>query len=167
MAENSPANTPPTGLDFSNRPQRDLDLMAAELSSRRTGLSFQRTRMSADRTLMSIMRTSLSLIGFGFTLFQFFRYLRQSVGTHVPVVAARNFGMALVIFGVLLLVLGLWAHVKFMRELRAERALLVAERYVHGEESFPYSITLLIAMLLLLLGLVAVVDMAFRSGPVS
>jgi hypothetical protein len=61
----------------------------------------------------------------------------------------------------------LWAHVKFMRELRAERALLVAERYVHGEESFPYSITLLIATLLLLLGLVAIIDMAFRSGPLS
>jgi putative membrane protein len=167
MAETSPANKPATGLDFAARPQRELDVMSAELSSRRTGLSFQRTRTSADRTLMSIMRTSLSLIGFGFTLFQFFRYLRQSVGTHVPVQAARNFGMALVIFGVLLLLLGLWAHVKFMRELRAERALLVAERYVHGEESFPYSITLLIATLLLLLGLVAIIDMAFRSGPLS
>src|SRR5262245_51890744 len=103
MADNSPANKPGTGLDFAARPQKELDVMSAELSSRRTGLSFQRTRMSADRTLMSIMRTSLSLIGFGFTLFQFFRYLRQSVGTHVPVQAARNFGMALVIFGVLLL----------------------------------------------------------------
>jgi putative membrane protein len=71
--------------------------------------------------------------------------------------------MALVIFGVLLLVLGLWAHVKFMRVLRAERALLMAERYVHGEESFPYSITLLIATLLLLLGLVAIIDMAFSE----
>jgi len=57
--------------------------------------------------------------------------------------------------------------VKFMRVLRAERALLMAERYVHGEESFPYSITLLIATLLLLLGLVAIIDMAFRSGPLS
>jgi hypothetical protein len=56
---------------------------------------------------------------------------------------------------------------EFMRELRAERALLVAERYVHGKESFPYSITLLIATLLLLLGLVAIIDMAFRSGPLS
>ena len=54
-----------------------------------------------------------------------------------------------------------------MRELRAERALLVAERYVHGEESFPYSITLLIAMPLLLLGLVAIIDMVLRSGPLG
>ena len=51
--------------------------------------------------------------------------------------------------------------------MRVLRALLMAERYVHGEESFPYSITLLIATLLLLLGLVAIIDMAFRSGPLS
>jgi hypothetical protein len=38
---------------------------------------------------------------------------------------------------------------------------------VHGEESFPYSITLLIAMLLQLLGLVAIIDMVFRSGPLG
>jgi len=38
---------------------------------------------------------------------------------------------------------------------------------VHDEESFPYSITLLIATLLLLLGLVAIIDMAFRSGPLA
>ena len=69
MVANSPAKRPSTGLDLDVRPQRELDLMSAELSSRRSGLSFQRTRMSADRTLMSIMRTSLSLIGFGFTLF--------------------------------------------------------------------------------------------------
>ena len=54
-----------------------------------------------------------------------------------------------------------------MRELRTERALLVAERYVHGEESFPYSITLLIAMPLLLLGLVAIIGMVLRSGPLG
>ena len=58
---------------------KNLDLVSAQMSSRRTGLSFQRTRMSADRTLMSVIRTSLSLISFGFTIFQFFRYLRSSV----------------------------------------------------------------------------------------
>jgi putative membrane protein len=121
--------------------------------------------MSADRTLMSIIRTSLSLIGFGFTLIQFFRYLHQSVGAQVPLQAARNFGLALVSFGILLLVLGLWSHVKFMRGLRAERAMLMAERYVHGGEWFPYSITFFVAMLLLFLGLVAIIDMLFRSGP--
>jgi Cu/Ag efflux protein CusF len=63
------------------------------LGSRRTRLSFQRTRMSADRTLMSIVRTAPSLIGFGFTIFHFFRRLRESAGAQVvPVGAARNFG---------------------------------------------------------------------------
>jgi hypothetical protein len=54
--------------------------LSFELSSRRTGLSLQRTRMSADRTLMSTIRTAISLIGFGFTIFQFLRYVATSMG---------------------------------------------------------------------------------------
>ncbi|HZD94664.1 MAG TPA: DUF202 domain-containing protein [Candidatus Sulfotelmatobacter sp.] len=69
----------------------DRDIATAQMSSRRTELSLHRTRMSADRTLMSIIRTALSLIGFGFTIFQFFRYLRQSGrAAQLPVTAARN-----------------------------------------------------------------------------
>jgi len=79
--------------------------LSVELSSRRTGMSFQRTRMSADRTLMSIIRTALSLIGFGFTIFQFFRYLRDNAHATdiVPAHAAINFSTALVVLGVIFL----------------------------------------------------------------
>jgi putative membrane protein len=68
---------------------RSAEDTSFQLSSRRTRLSFQRTRMSADRTLMSIIRTALSLIGFGFTIFQFFRFLRHStdVAVNVSIVA--------------------------------------------------------------------------------
>src|SRR5262245_25210422 len=108
----------------------EIDLTSAELSSRRTALSFQRTRMSADRTLMAVIRTSLSLIGFGFTIYQFFRYLRESAGETQLVrdIAPRNFGVALVLLGVGMLLLGIWKHVAFMFELRAERKTFV----VHG-----------------------------------
>src|ERR671935_78613 len=58
----------------------DQGARPAELASRRTTLAFQRTRMSADRTLMAVIRTSLSLIGFGFTIYQFFGYLRETAG---------------------------------------------------------------------------------------
>src|SRR5262249_40058156 len=77
-------------------------VISVEHSSRRPSLAFQRTRMSADRTLMSIIRTSLALIGFGFTIFQFFRYLRESVGAEQIIrgYAPRNFGLALVLLGV-------------------------------------------------------------------
>src|SRR5208283_6245952 len=84
-----------------------------ELAARRTGMAFQRTRLAEDRTLMSVIRTSLSLIGFGFTIFQFFQRLReQDVITKAA--AARNFGLALVALGILMLVVGIIYHIQFM-----------------------------------------------------
>jgi putative membrane protein len=146
---------------------RDLHPMSARLASRRTALAFQRTRMSADRTLMAIIRTSLSLIGFGFTIFQFFRYLREMGGGTqlIQGKAPRNFGLALVILGVVLLSLGIWKHVAFMLELRAERKIFTDRGFIPGDDKFPISITLITATLLLMIGLVAIVGMVMNSGP--
>jgi putative membrane protein len=118
-------------------------------------MSFQRTRMSADRTLMSVIRTSLSLISFGFTIFQFFQKLRES-----NVVASarepRTFGMALVWLGVGVLVLGIIYHVQFMVGLRRTRAAMTHKTLIHGESVFPASITLIAAVALLLIGVLAI-----------
>jgi putative membrane protein len=155
---------------FSGGPElegRSVDELSFLFSSRRTRLSFQRTRLSADRTLMSIVRTALSLIGFGFTIFQFFRYLRQSVGVTEALVraeAARNFSLALVLVGVLMLVLGIGAHVQFMMELRRDHTELVQARLI-PHDRFPYSVTLAVALVLLLIGLLALVSILVRSGP--
>jgi putative membrane protein len=146
---------------------RHGDEVSFLLSTRRTRLSFQRTRMSADRTLMSIMRTALSLIGFGFTIYQFFRSLRQSNVVSEAVLrpeAARNFGMALVIVGVLLLVLGIIGHVRFMLELRRDHDQLVHARLIPAD-TFPYSMTLAVSVLLLAIGLLAFISMVVREGP--
>src|SRR5512147_1428420 len=110
----------------------ESDRISVELSSRRTGMSFQRTRMSADRTLMSVIRTSLSLIGFGFTIFQFFTKLRE-VGTLAHAAAPRNFGVALVALGILMLIGGIIYHLQFMLHLRHQRETMIAEGLVHGE----------------------------------
>ncbi|WP_218510284.1 YidH family protein [Variovorax sp. dw_308] len=137
---------------------------STELSSRRTGMSFQRTRLSADRTLMSVIRTALSLIGFGFTIFQVFQKLRDAEvlkSSHAP----RLFGEALVWLGLGMLVLGIVYHVNFMRGLRKERAQLHALGLVHAESHFPVSMTLIIAVLLLLLGILAICSMTFEAGP--
>ncbi|HKQ76759.1 MAG TPA: DUF202 domain-containing protein [Blastocatellia bacterium] len=145
----------------------EIDLMSAEFSSRRTALSFQRTRMSADRTLMSVIRTSLSLIGFGFTIYQFFRYLRESAGEAQLVrgSAPRNFGIALALLGVGMLFLGIWKHVVFMFELRAERKTFLDQGLIPGDDRFPHSVTLITATALLLIGLIAIVGMVMRAGP--
>jgi putative membrane protein len=145
---------------------RSVDQESFLLSSHRTRLSLQRTRMSADRTLMSIIRTALSLIGFGFTIFQFFHYLQQSANATAIVRphAARDFGVALVTLGVLLLTLGIIVHVRFMLELRHEHDHLAGERLIPSDH-FPVSVTLVSALLLLCVGILAIVSMVARIGP--
>ncbi|MBL8576468.1 MAG: DUF202 domain-containing protein [Mesorhizobium sp.] len=133
------------------------------MSMRRTGLSFQRTRMSADRTLMSVIRTSLSLISFGFTIFQVFEKLRDA-GTIAHAAAPRNFGVTLVLLGIVMLVLGIVYHVQFMLGLRHERAAMKAEGLIHGESIFPPSMTLITAVILLAIGIVAIFSMLFQAG---
>lgn len=140
--------------------QSTADEISVELSSRRTGMSFQRTRLSADRTLMSVTRTSLALIGFGFTIYQVFQKLHgleilKSAG------AARHFAELLVLLGNVMLVLGIVYHITFMRSLRRERAQLRADGLIHGESGFPPAISLIIALILLALGILAIVSMLF------
>jgi len=127
-------------------------------------MSFQRTRMSADRTLMSVIRTSLSLIGFGFTIFQVFQKLHDSQVLKSSE-AARHFGIALVLLGIAMLVSGIGYHCFFMVGLRKERQALKAQGLVHAESRFPVSLTLLVALLLLIIGLLAIASMVFESGP--
>jgi putative membrane protein len=135
-----------------------------ELAARQTGMSFQRTRMSADRTLMSVIRTSLSLIGFGFTIFQVFQkaYEAQVLKSAN---APRHFGEALVILGIGMLVVGIGYHVTFMLGLRRLRGDMKLEGLIHGETQFPASLTLMVAVALLLIGILAIWSMAFDVGP--
>ena len=138
--------------------------ISTELAARRTGMSFQRTRMSADRTLMSVVRTSLSLISFGFTIFQFFRKLKdQSIITGDA--SASSFGIALVFLGVAMLAIGIAYHVRFMLELRSQRTAMVEDGLVHGQSEYPLSLTLITATILLLIGIAAIASMIFNIGP--
>jgi len=139
---------------------------ADELAARRTGMAFQRTRMAADRTLMAVMRTALSLIGFGFTIFQFFQRLTES-GVMTNDRAARRFGIALVVLGIAMLAVGIAFHVSYMNELRRMRVQLKAEGLIRAETQFPVSLSLIVAVLLLLLGVLAMASMAFNVGPLD
>ena len=132
-----------------------LSTNRTEMSKRRTGMSFQRTRMSADRTLMSVIRTSLSLISFGFTIFQFFQKLREAelvASAREP----RAFGMALVWLGIAMLAMGIAYHVHFMLGLRKTRAAMTHDTLIHGESGFPASVTLIAAVVLLCIGIMAI-----------
>jgi inner membrane protein YidH len=142
------------------------EAISVELSSRRTGMSFQRTRMSADRTLMSVIRTSLSLIGFGFTIFQVFKKLYEAQILKSSG-AARHFGESLVYLGIGMLVVGIGYHLAFMLGLRREREMLKRSGLLHAESQFPTSLTLLVAILLLCIGIAAILAMLTGEGPLG
>ena len=139
--------------------------ITTELAKRRTGMSFQRTRLAADRTLMAVIRTSLSLISFGFTIFQFVAKLQNAGTLGGSPNASRNFGEALVWIGIGMLVLGIAYHLQYMRGLRSLRDEMRADGLIHGQSIFPTSLTLIIALLLLALGVAALVSMSFHIGP--
>ena len=110
---------------------------------------------------MSVIRTALSLIGFGFTLHQVFSKAVDMPGTHLPPRAPLNFGIALVATGILLLLFGLIYHLSYMRQLRAERATLKRENLIHGESAYPVSLIAIVAVILLLIGMLAICGMVF------
>jgi putative membrane protein len=131
---------------------------------RRTGMAFQRTRLAADRTLMAVIRTSLSLISFGFTIYQIFKKLHDS-GVLKSSESARNFGVTLVLLGIVMLILGIMYHVLFMLGLRRQREHMRAEGLLHAQSGFPASLTLIVALALLIVGFIAIASMIFRIGP--
>jgi uncharacterized membrane protein YidH (DUF202 family) len=142
-----------------------LSTCRTEMSSRRTGMSFQRSRMSAERTLMSVIRTSMALISFGFTIYQFLGHMAQAkLVTGMPH-AARNFGLALVWLGVSMTLVGIFYHVQFMLGLRHQPRGMGADGLVHAESGFPVSFTLLVALMLLGLGVLALTSLTFHVGP--
>jgi putative membrane protein len=138
--------------------QSDPDRISVELSMRRTGMSFQRTRMSADRTLMSVIRTSLSLISFGFTIFQIFQKLHEAEVLKASG-SARNFGEVLVFLGIGMLIIGIGYHIVFMLGLRRERGAMKRDGLVHADSGYPVSLTLMVAVGLLGIGIWAIVSM--------
>jgi len=132
---------------------------SVELAARRTGMAFERTRLAADRTLMAAIRTSLSLISFGFTIFQVFHQLtfaRAFADGRAP----RDFGLALVALGLVMLMLGIAQHLRFMRTLRAERDGLVAQELAHGSVASLFSSALATAVALWMVGVISIASMA-------
>lgn len=153
------------GYEFVAATSNGIDdkVSSVELAARRTGMSFQRTRMSADRTLMSVIRTSMSLITFGFTISEFFRKLEQAkvISGGAP---SRNFGVSLIYLGIVMLVVGIIYHIRFMLALRDERQRMAKAGLIHAESGFPVSMTLIVAILLFGIGILAVMTVSRSNG---
>jgi putative membrane protein len=108
-------------------------------------LALERTFLAHERTLMAWVRTSASLITFGFTLYKLFFYLHELNPIRPPerLPRARNFGLFLIVIGVLALALAAWQYRLHMKRLRAYY------------ENAPFSLSLLVAGLIAGLGIVA------------
>jgi len=135
------------------------------LAEVRTGLAFQRTRMSADRTLMAVIRTSMSLISFGFTIYKVLEKLKGTALLSEGPRSARNFSLAMILLGVGALVLGIVYHLLFMRELRSTRSELTHADMLRGKSRFPVSMTLIVALCLVVIGVLALESIGFDNGP--
>ena len=64
-----------------------------------------------------------------------------------------------------MLVLGIGYHIWFMIGLRTEREQMKADGLIHAESHFPVSLTLIIAIILLFVGIAAISSMIFHIGP--
>lgn len=142
--------------------------LTEQLAGMRNSLAIERTRLAAERTLMAMLRTSLSLIAFGFTLFSFFRSLagEDLLASPLRQGAPARFGLALVVIGILVLVLGIRHELLLRRRLKETERQLESLGIVTGGDG-PRSGMLLASALLLMLGVVAVLAIALRAGPLA
>jgi putative membrane protein len=140
-----------------------------QIAQFRTLLSFERTRMAIDRTMMATLRTALSLVSFGFTIFSFFRVLGGDdvLGAAIPEGAPARFGLALVVLGMLVLAHGIWFDWASVKRLETERARLVVEGYLPDLPQISRSSIQMLAVLLMAIGVLAILSMAARTGPLS
>jgi len=149
---------------------RNLDRLDANtrLAVHRTDLALENTLLGVDRTQMSVLRTSLSLIGFGFTIYKFFHEAGQDTaraGAFGP--PARNFGLFLVVLGIVLLTAGLINRYLSVRALNRRRQSLFDEGLLWMPPSHKTSPNMVVSTLLLIGGLAVVLGIVARIGPFS
>jgi inner membrane protein YidH len=127
---------------------------ATLLAKERTELAVERTQIAADRTLMAWIRTALSMITFGFTIYKFLEALGQA--EHLVWArpnAPRNLGMALITVGTAALIVATVQHYQSSRRRRPD-----------GAKS-PWSLVIVVAIFVSLIGLLAFVGVLLRTGP--
>lgn len=121
-----------------------------------TSLSVDRTRLAYDRTMLSWIRTATSLITFGFSIEQFFRIAKTGVEESKDLVGPREFGLIVIIIGLMALL------VATLENRSAMQALAARFPAKEGYPEIPRSRARMLAALIAMLGLLAICGLAVR-----
>jgi putative membrane protein len=116
----------------------------------RVQLAFERTFLAYERTQIAWVRTALSLISFGFVIAKFFQYLREKQGETATLMSPRAVGLVMITIGLVGLILANWQERRAMKALRVRCPEL------------PQSISSVMAMLIALLGVLALISALLR-----
>lgn len=110
--------------------------------------SWLRTRLSVERTLMSWIRTATALIGFGFTIVQFFDRFQSMPGVSLAryPYAARYFGLALILCGVIALIISIWEYRWTLRYLWSGSFSVIAGAQKEGKQTPLYVVAIALAL---------------------
>ena len=125
------------------------------LAEERTNMALRRTFIAADRTLMAWIRTALSMIGFGFSIYKFFQYMPEEIasGNVRRPQAPRNFGLSLIALGTVALATAAWQHRHLLNEIGGHQT------------RHSWSLSLLVAMVVILIGCITFYGVLLRHGP--
>jgi putative membrane protein len=128
--------------------------MIAELGLSDT-LAVQRTRMASERTLMGWVRTAISMITFGFTIARALDFaVQEGALKGLRLRTPENVALTLIILGTVSLGIASYQHWTFVRGLPSR-----------GAEPRHWDLTFTMACLIVLLGLLILINVLFRVGP--
>jgi inner membrane protein YidH len=118
-----------------------------------TELALERTHLANERTLIAWIRTAVALISFGFTTYEFFHYMRaKRPGEPIkPLLGPRDFALIIIAMGVVSLMLAM---------LHSWQIITRLKKSYHG---FPYSLSIFVAALISLFGILTLMAIAFRQ----
>jgi putative membrane protein len=116
-----------------------------------TRLAYDRTRLAYENTMMAWVRTATSLITFGFSVYKFFQFDIKRAAEFTGMIGPREFGLMMIVFGLVSLLAGTFQHVTSMRQLRKQCP------------GVSRSVAALLAGLVSILGIVALIVVLFRK----